>query len=182
MRNIRIEPPEQFEHLDRKDQTRQEAIQMPKFIALETDIVRKLRNGAPDANGQPAERKISDGSGNPCRHCLREIPEGRDMLVLAHRPFASLQPYAEVGPIFLCADHCARAHDSTELPEILTTSPDYLVKGYGSDERIVYGTGSVVAQNQLTKQIDAILDQKNVSFVHIRSARNNCYQACAERA
>ena len=154
---------------------------MPKFTALATDIVRKLQSGAPDANGQPAERKVSDGAGNPCRHCLRDIPAGHEMLVLAHRPFESVQPYSEVGPIFLCADPCQRAEDTNTLPEILTSSPDYLIKGYGSDERIVYGTGAVVAQKALSQRIDSVLKDPRVRFVHVRSARNNCYQARAER-
>ena len=154
---------------------------MPKFTALATDIVRKLQSGAPDANGQPAERKVSDGAGNPCRHCLRDIPEGHEMLILAHRPFESVQPYSEVGPIFLCADPCQRAEDTNTLPEILTSSPDYLIKGYGSDERIVYGTGAVVAQKALSEHIDSVLKDPRVRFVHVRSARNNCYQARAER-
>ena len=154
---------------------------MPRFTALETDIVRNLQSGAPDANGQPAERKVSDGAGNPCRHCLRDIPAGHEMLVLAHRPFESVQPYSEVGPIFLCADPCQRAEDTNTLPEILTSSPDYLIKGYGSDERIVYGTGAVVAQKALSQRIDSVLKDPRVRFVHVRSARNNCYQARAER-
>ena len=71
------------------------------------------------------------------------IPEGAEMLVLAHRPFPSQQPYAETGPIFLCAEECDR-HLVRETPEILTCSPDYLVKGYSAEDRIVYGTGKIV--------------------------------------
>ncbi|MEM9638336.1 MAG: DUF1203 domain-containing protein, partial [Pseudomonadota bacterium] len=118
---------------------------MPNFIALETDIVRDLQNGGLDVNGQKPQRKISTGTGNPCRHCLQDVPEGEEMLILAHRPFDGLHAYAETGPIFLCAKPCARGGTSSDLPVILTTSPDYLVKGYSADERIVYGTGEVVA-------------------------------------
>ena len=75
-----------------------------RFLALPTDTVRALRAGAPDAHRRAPERAVSDGGDNPCRHCLTEIPEGRGMLVLAHRPFTTPQPYAESGPIFLCAD------------------------------------------------------------------------------
>lgn len=155
---------------------------MPRFHALDTGIVRKLQGGAPDANGQTPERLVSDGAGNPCRHCLREIPKGAPMLVLAHRPFAQMHPYAEVGPIFLCANPCTRGGGTDTLPEILTTSPDYLVKGYSADERIVYGTGAVVPTDTLRRVIDSIFDNPNVAFVHLRSARNNCYQARAERS
>jgi hypothetical protein len=49
--------------------------------------------------------------------------------VLGHRLFPTLQPYAECGPIFVCAEPCDRPADSAEPPHILATSPDYLIKG-----------------------------------------------------
>ena len=52
-------------------------------------------------------------------------------------------PYAETGPVFLCADLCTAWSDDG-VPQILTTSPDYLVKGYTADDRILYGTGAIV--------------------------------------
>ena len=108
---------------------------MIRFTALPTDEVRALQSGGPDAYGNTPERAVSDGAGNPCRHCLQQIPEGAPMLILAHRPFPAPQPYAETGPIFLCADACPR-HEGPEMPEVFTRSPDYLIKGYGEDDRI----------------------------------------------
>ena len=67
-----------------------------KCLALPTARVADLLTGGPDANGQLAERTISNGHGNECRHCLQEIPAGASMLVLAYRPFSLIQPYAEV--------------------------------------------------------------------------------------
>lgn len=80
---------------------------MIRFSPIPTDTARALQTGGLDAYGMLPERKLSDGGGNPCRHCLGMIPEGAEMLVLAHRPFPALQPYAETGPIFLCAAPCA---------------------------------------------------------------------------
>ena len=152
-----------------------------RVSALPTDQVRAYRSGVPDAYGMPPERAVSDGGGNPCRHCLRDIPAGAGMLILAHRPFAAPQPYAETGPIFLCAEPCERHRDDGELPEVLTRSPDYLIKGYGADDRIVYGTGEVTPKNQLAAAVERILARPEVAYVHVRSARNNCYQARIDR-
>ncbi len=63
-----------------------------RFTPIRTEIVYAYQQGAPDANGQVPERQVSDGGGNPCRHCLRMIPQGAGMLVLAHRPFPLPQP------------------------------------------------------------------------------------------
>ena len=90
-----------------------------RYVAIPTPVVRALQAGGLDANGQLPERKVAEGGGNPCRHCLKLIPEGAGMLVLAHRPFPAPQPYAEVGPIFLCADDCP-AWQGDGLPPILS--------------------------------------------------------------
>ena len=122
----------------------------------------------------------ANGGGNPCRHCLTEVPKGAGMLVLAHRPFDGLHPCAETGPIFLCTDACAR-FDSDDVPAILTTSPDYLIKGYGTDDRILYGTGAVVAAGDLTRRAKELLVRPEMAYLHVRSARNTCYQCRIDR-
>lgn len=147
-----------------------------RFTALPTDIVRAFQQGEPDIHGQTPERAISDGAGTPCRHCLKNVPKGEEMLILAYRPFAALHPYAEAGPIFLCAAPCKRGGGAS-LPEVLQTSPDYLIKGYGADDRIVYGTGAVVTSDHMARRAADILSDAQIAYVHVRSARNNCYLA-----
>lgn len=150
-----------------------------RFVAIPTDTARHYQGGGDDANGMRPERHVSDGGGNPCRHCLKMIPDGAGMLVLAHRPFPAPQPYAEVGPIFLCADPCAPG-SGEGLPEALA-SPDYILRGYGADDRIVYGTGGVVATASIPARAEALLSDARVAYVHVRSARNNCYQVRIDR-
>ena len=151
---------------------------MIRYVPLPTDAVRAVQAGGADAYGLVPERRISDG-GNPCRHCLKMIPEGAEMLVLAWRPFPALQPYAETGPIFLCADACA-AGGGEAVPEILA-SPDYILRGYGADDRIVYGTGAVVPVARLREEAEARFGDGRVAYLHVRSARNNCYQLRIDR-
>lgn len=150
-----------------------------RYVAIPTDVVRGYQTGGMDANGQVPERKVAEGAGNPCRHCLKMIPEGAGMLVLAHRPFPAPQPYAESGPIFLCADACA-AGGGEALPEMLA-SPDYIVRGYGADDRIVYGTGGVVATGSIQARAEEVFADPRVAYLHVRSARNNCYQCRIDR-
>lgn len=102
------------------------------------------------------------------------------MLILTYKPFEGTHPYAQVGPIFLCADACPRG-GGADLPQILRTSPDYLIKGYGPDDRIVYGTGMICPTPELAARFDAILADPRVAFIHVRSACNNCYQARVDK-
>ena len=152
-----------------------------RFSALPSETARALRAGAPDANGMPAERSVSDGNGNPCRHCLRDIPQGAGMLTLALRPFPALQPYAETGPIFLCADDCGR-WEGDGLAPVLANRDAYLIKGYGADDRIAYGTGRIVPTATLAQSAAALFGDPRVRYGHVRSATNNCYTCRIEPA
>ncbi|MEO5614552.1 MAG: DUF1203 domain-containing protein [Cypionkella sp.] len=153
---------------------------MIRFTAMPTETARAYQAGGLDANGQKPEHHISDSAGNPCRHCLQMIPKGAGMLILAHRPFPAPQPYAELGPIFLCAEQCKEGGGS-DIPEILA-SPDYIIRGYSADNRIVYGTGAVVPTTTIPAEAETRLTDPRVAYVHIRSARNNCYQLRVDRA
>lgn len=153
---------------------------MIHFSNISTSIVRHYQAGGADANGQVPEQTTAQSEGNPCRHCLKMIPIGAKMLVLAHRPFPDPQPYAEIGPIFLCADLCAPA-TGTEMPEILA-SDSYILRGYGNDHRILYGTGGVVPRADIAARAEQLLADPATAYVHVRSARNNCYQCRIDRA
>ena len=145
------------------------------FLPYDAEEVAQLRAGGPDAYGMPAERAISDGNGNPCRSCLHDVPKGAEMLICAARPFGPLQPYAETGPVFFCAEDCT-PYVGVDLPPVLTTSPDYLVKAYDENERIVYGTGQITNSVHIQDYAAGLLERPEIAFVDVRSARNNCFQ------
>lgn len=63
-----------------------------RFTPIPTATAQALRHGT-DAYGRPPERvAASSGSATPCRHCLRQVPQGAPDLVRARRPFAGLNP------------------------------------------------------------------------------------------
>lgn len=63
----------------------------------------------------------------------------------------------------------------------MLASPEYIVRGYGTDDRIVYGSGGVVAREAFTARAAELLANPAIAYVHVRSARNNCYQCRVER-
>ena len=153
-----------------------------KFVSMPTDITRAYQAGAPDANGQVPERHISDGDGIPCRHCQQDVVAGEPYLILNYRPFPAPQPYAETGPIFLHAAECPRYPEVAELPPVIAIRRLFLLKGYNAADRIVYGTGQLVAPADLSAAAASILARDDVAYVHARSGTNNCYQCRIERA
>ena len=155
---------------------------MITYLAIPTEDARKFQAGAPDAYGLAPERRVSNGDGVPCRHCLQDVAASEEYLILAYRPFPALQPYAETGPIFLHARACEQAGATHETPTMLAKRAAHLVKGYSRDDRIVYGTGKIVPSADLTAEAANILTRDDVAYVHVRSSVNNCYTCRIERA
>lgn len=155
---------------------------MTRFSGMTTQEAEGFWAGDADAHGNTPERAISNGNGNPCRHCLHMIEEGDPFLILSHRPFSTTQPYAEQGPVFLHADPCKAYQDAAdELPPVLLDSPAYIVRGYDQDERIVYGSGAVTEQGKVDKRAEKLFENPSIQFIHVRSASNNCWQARIDR-
>ena len=147
-----------------------------RFAAMPIADAEALWHGGADAYGRLPETMISDGPGHPCRHCLVNIDAGEALLVFAYRPFPEVQPYAETGPIFLHKTPCKRYAAEEVLPPVLAGSRDFIVRGYGDNDRIVYGTGAVTATADIPAYAETLLQRPEIAYVHVRSARNNCYQ------
>jgi len=152
-----------------------------EFVGLPTEEVLAAKAVGQDAYGLPIETHTAGEDAYPCRHCLGQIPVGQNYLILAWKPFEGTNPYTETGPIFLCADDCNAAAPSPKTPKILL-SPQYLVRGYSDDERIVYGTGKVVPTAQIAEYARHLLHDPKIAFVDVRSAANNCFQCRVLRA
>jgi hypothetical protein len=151
-----------------------------RIHGIPTTTVERLRAGGPDANGQLPVRRTAEGLANPCRHCLQLIEPGGAKLVLAYRPFAAPQPYAEIGPIFLHAEECPH-YDAPTVPPWFDFLEPAIVRGYDTDDWIRYDTGHVVAGREVTAACSAILDDPTVVYVHVRS-KFNCFQCRIDRA
>ncbi len=152
-----------------------------RFSSMPTDQANTYWGGAADANGDVPEVHVSDGDGVPCRHCQHDVAEGDQYLIFAYRPFPRPQPYAEIGPIFLHAEPCDRYPETDQVPAMFLSRESYLLKGYGRDERIIYGTGQIVKSADLAEVASRILDRDDLKYVHVRSAMNNCFSCRIER-
>ena len=151
------------------------------FSGMPSPLAAAYRAGVPDANGQAPERQISDGDGVPCRHCLGFVAAGEAYLVLAYRPFPAPQPYAETGPVFLHADACPAYAPEQGRPERLRPGGDVILRGYGADDRIVYGTGVVVGRGEVEQMAAAIFARDDVAYIHVRSSADNCFAMRIDR-
>ena len=152
-----------------------------RFTPIPSEHARAFWNGGLDANGMAPERQISDGEGVPCRHCLRPVAAGEPYLILAYRPFPALQPYAEVGPIFLHAEPCEAYDEGERTPDMYLEGEPRIVRGYDRDDRIIYGSGRIVAPQDMAGYASALLDDPATAYVHVRSSQNNCFACRIDR-
>ena len=112
----------------------------------------------------------------------RMSPGVEEYLILAYSPFPKPQPFSETGPIFLHAQPCSRYPVNDIVPPMFLKRESYLLKGYGRDDRIVYGTGEIVKSPDIPPAAAAILERDDVEYVHVRSALNNCFTCRIDRA
>lgn len=146
----------------------------PTFDPIPTAEAEALRAGQPDAYGQPAQRLgPSTGAGTPCRHCLKQVPKGADYLLAAWRPFDRPGPYAETGPIFLCAAPCAPG--GAELPAEMFSSDQVMLRGYDAQDRIVADSAGIVTLDALTAHCAVLLARPDIVQLHLRSASHGCF-------
>lgn len=106
---------------------------------------------------------------------------GEHYLILAYCPFTELQPYAEVGPIFLHADPCGAYRDVDAVPAMYLRGEPRILRGYDRNDRIIYGTGKVVEPDHIAEYAAELLDNPDVAYVHVRSSTNNCFACRIER-
>lgn len=149
------------------------------FTGIATDWREGIWSGHADANGQPAVLRTKAGSAGPCHHCLESIADEESKLILAHRPFDTLHPFAETGPIFLHASPCRR-YESTSAPAWFLLLDPAIVRGYDVNDWIRYDTGNVVCGEEIMRACQAILDDSTIAYVHVRS-KYNCFQRRVDR-
>ena len=95
-------------------------------------------------------------------------------------PFDAKQSYAETGPIFLHQKECHH-YDSDIFPDWFAFLDPTIIRGYDDKDWIIYETGSVISATDIEKECISILQNKNVTYIHIRS-KFNCFQCKVERA
>lgn len=153
-----------------------------KFTPIPTADAQNWWDGGTDAYGQTLERRISDGSA-PCRHCLKNIEKGKPVLLGAYKPFSTTGHFTETGPIFICGEPCDPFAGATnQLPPVVETREQFMIRGYSNDEKIDYRTGQIVNVSELKSVTDMIFSHEDVDFIHLRSAAYTCFTTRIDRS
>ena len=153
-----------------------------RYTAMATEVAQRYWEQGMDDDGNAVEVAVSNGKGVPCRHCLEDVGDGEEYVILAHRPFPQKGAYSEMGPIFLHRQPCKRFPDSAEPPAMFAKRASFLIRAYDHGHRIVYGSGGTIASANITPSAEELLNREDVAYVHLRSGGYNCFQCRIERA
>jgi hypothetical protein len=116
----------------------------------------------------------------PLRCCLRLAGEGESIALISYAPFATVSPWAEVGPVYVHAAACA-GFTGDELPEQLRTGPRIL-RTYRADETMDYEHVTLVPEGEdLEPALRKLFAEPEVATVHVRAMLTQCFTYTVKR-
>lgn len=115
---------------------------------------------------------LRDGKPHQCRVCLTMSHPNEGVILLAHRPFESNQPYAETGPIFVHERPCQPYNDSFTYPPEFPRSA-VVLRAYSNEDRIV--GAEAVGERVVETVIEEILANPAVEYIHARNLGYGCF-------
>ena len=127
-----------------------------------------------------AERHVATKNpGFPCRVSLDDAKEGEELLLLpfVHQPAAS--PYHASGPIFVRRGVKQRILGVGELTEYVTRRL-MSVRAYDAAHMII--DASVCEGIDVRGEIERLLGNKLVAYIHLHNARRGCFSCQVNRA
>lgn len=155
---------------------------MPGFrcIAMSTEAARRFRETGRDDRGQPLHRRIVDGPGFPCRHCLQLGEPGEAMLLGSWDLPRPGGVYWTPSPIFLHARDCPRFEAANTIPPTVLANGIVSVRSYDAGEMCLYDLGHVCEGRDVAAPLLRALADPRTRFVNIHTARPGCWLAGAE--
>lgn len=147
--------------------------------AIAADDLDRIRaQGVDDFGNALTVQTVADDGGVPLRCCLREGRPGEHVALIAHRPFTTTGPYAEVGPVFVHADPCDGWSGAGYPAGFQHRSQ--LLRAYDAAGRQV---ANVIAPPGGSEPvIDDLLSRADVDVVHSRNVLAGCWMFSARRS
>ena len=123
-----------------------------------------------------ATRTVADAAhAYPCRRCLTDAEPGEALLLLSYDPWTVGSPYRQAGPVFVHERECATAVVA-ELPD---QQRRRLLSVRAFDAHGMAREAFVSKGSEL--DLDRVLADPDVSFVHLHNAGPGCFAARVDR-
>lgn len=155
----------------------------PRFrcLPIATETAARWRATGRDDRGQALHRRVVDGPGFPCRHCLRLGTPGETMLLGSYDLPHPRGVYWTPSPIFLHARDCPRFEATDEIAPIVLANGLVSVRSYDAAELCLYDLGEVREGREVAAPLLRALADPRTRFVNIHTARPGCLLTAVER-
>ena len=155
---------------------------MPRFrcLPIETATAERWRASSEDDRGNPLIRRIADGPGFPCRHCLRLAAPGEAMLLGSYNLPRPRGVYWTPSPIFLHAEACPAFAAPDLLAETVLANPLVSLRCYDAAGLVLYDLGLVLDGAAAEPPLRQRLADPRTAFVNIHTARPGCLLCSVE--
>jgi hypothetical protein len=120
-----------------------------------------------------------DSSRHQCRACLHLTEPEEGFILLSYSPFASDQPYAEVGPIFIHEREC-RPYEDTRVYPAEFPREAVVLRAY--DDREEIEDAEYVGNWPVDHAIARLFESPRVSYLHARNSTYGCFMFRIDRA
>jgi len=141
-----------------------------------TDVVRRTLK-AP-GYGHPAHVEVAAGYG-PCRQCLRDFAVGQERRILfTYDPFYEKENLPLPGPVFIHETECEPYPEDGGFPSDLRARP-LTLNAYAAGRRLV--AQKYVSNGDIEPQLELLLEDGEVSYIHVRDTVAGCYDFRIER-
>ncbi len=121
---------------------------------------------------------LRDGKHHQCRVCLTLSQPDEGVILFAHQPFDSKQPYAETGPIFIHERDCLPYQNAEVYPPEFPRSA-VVLRAYNEKDQIVGATA--VGERLVEEVIAELFADSVIAYLHARNLGYGCYMFRIER-
>ena len=149
---------------------------------IPTETATRWRATGVDDRGLALHRRVVDGPGFPCRHCLRLGEPGEVMLLGSYALPHPQGVYWTPSPIFLHAEDCPRFEAANEIAPIVLANGIVSVRAYDAEEMCLYDLGAISEGPDVAPLLERALADPRTAFVNIHTARPGCLLTAVERA
>lgn len=156
---------------------------MPRFrcLPVPTETAGRFRRSGRDDRGNALHRRVADGPGYPCRHCLQLAEPGEAMLLGSYDLPRPRGVYWAPSPVFLHERGCARFEAEDEIAPIVLANGIVSVRSYDAGEMCLYDLGRVCEGKDAAAPLTRALEDPRTRFVNIHTARPGCLLTAVER-
>lgn len=125
-----------------------------------------------------ALRMTADGAGYPCRISLTDANPGDAVILVNYMHHRAATPYRASFAIYVRPGE--QTYDAVNQVPVQLRQRLLSVRAY--DASGMLRTADVVAGNELEPSVQTLLQDPQVSYLHVHFAKPGCYAALIERA